>query len=815
MYQNNIIACPALFVIISTFNPIHMKKGILLCFALFLAVTMQAAFVSNMPVARIQPNGDTLHCFVTGDEFYHRLHDADGYTIIQNHKNGWYVYADIRWNDDHTDWELVPTTLIAGQSNPATAGLHANLIASPTTVDALHKQWEIPPQYALDNKSASQSKEIRNHGKINNIVIFIRFADDTVITTPYSVIRDMFNDSSANAVSMHNYFWRASYGNLRIPTYFYPTPDNDNIISYQDSLPRYRYMPYDSVTNPYGYQSSSERANLEFSLLERAVNYVNQYSPVPSDLNIDYDNDGMVDNICFIVKGTYTGWNDLLWPHKWSIYDRHVYLNGKRVYTFNLQLEGSGSHYFSTSTFCHEMFHTLGAPDLYHYYNYTNVTGVGIWDLMCNNTTPPQHMSVYMKMRYGRWIDSIPEIREAGTYSLHSVGDSIPNNICYRIQGSDPSQWYYIEYRDNTELFDEGLPGSGLIIFRTDSRFNGNSGFDGVDYFDEVYVFRPDALDDTMNGTPAQAFFSLESGRTEFTPNSNPFPWLTGNVIDTTLYITNIGSAGDSITFTYTPHRPAAPQCDSGTCDLTVEMFDQYSDTWNGAYLTLSTTDGTVYTHLALGDCKSSEQRVVPVCSGEPVKLKWYGGSYPSECSYTIRLGDNSLWEDEQGNGIIENPCHENRRQYHINVFVATESINMGTASGNGTYYEGDTAILTATPYSGYRFDHWSSWNMENITTNPLYVVCSDWDLPTRSYEAYFVRNEGIDDIDNGIKIMTDNHIVTIEGAQGRLIEIFDAVGRRIVQTTATSGLSTFSIPHAGLYIVRVERQRPQKIIIH
>ena len=62
------------------------------------------------------------------------------------------------------------------------------------------------------------------------------------------------------------------------------------------------------------------------------------------------DNDGYVDNICFIVKGTYTGWNDLLWPHKWSLYDRNVYINGKRVYTFNLQLEGSGSHYFSTST---------------------------------------------------------------------------------------------------------------------------------------------------------------------------------------------------------------------------------------------------------------------------------------------------------------------------------------------------------------------------------------------------------------------------------------------------------------------------------
>ena len=104
---------------------------------------------------------------------------------------------------------------------------------------------------------------------------------------------------------------------------------------------------------------------------------------------------------------------------------------------------------------------------------------------------------------------------------------------------------------------------------------------------------------------------------------------------------------------------------------------------------------------------------------------------------------------------------------------------------------------------------------MGDTSANPLYVVCSDWDLPIRSYEAYFVRNEGIEEIDNNIIVTTDRHQVTIEGAQGRHIEIFDAVGRCIVQTTATSNNSTFVIPHAGFYIVRIEKQRPRKIIIH
>ena len=54
-----------------------MKK--ILSFLLFaaLALCATAAPVKNMPVVRLQPNGDTLRCFVSGDEFFHRLHDAD------------------------------------------------------------------------------------------------------------------------------------------------------------------------------------------------------------------------------------------------------------------------------------------------------------------------------------------------------------------------------------------------------------------------------------------------------------------------------------------------------------------------------------------------------------------------------------------------------------------------------------------------------------------------------------------------------------------------------------------------------------------
>ena len=56
----------------------------LLFFAILLFCTNSASalFVRNMPVNMIQPNGDTIHFFVTGDEFYHRYHDSLDYTIV-------------------------------------------------------------------------------------------------------------------------------------------------------------------------------------------------------------------------------------------------------------------------------------------------------------------------------------------------------------------------------------------------------------------------------------------------------------------------------------------------------------------------------------------------------------------------------------------------------------------------------------------------------------------------------------------------------------------------------------------------------------
>ena len=226
-------------------------------------------------------------------------------------------------------------------------------------------------------------------------------------------------------------------------------------------------------------------------------------------------------------------------------------INGKRVWNYTIMLGGTGSTYFNTSVFCHEMFHTLGAPDLYRYNNSTldpSAYPVGPWDLMANNTNPPQQMSAYMKWKYGNWIDSIPTITHPDTYTLHSLGDITYDNCCYKIATPHPNQWYVLEYRDNMELFETTLPGKGLLIYRIDNRYTGNSG-----NHDEVYLFRPSTSDHVPTIPLGMAYFSGSTSRNAFTPQTNPFPTFADDIVDSAFAIIEISVPDSPISFTYAP----------------------------------------------------------------------------------------------------------------------------------------------------------------------------------------------------------------------------------------------------------------------
>lgn len=700
----------------------------------------KAAYLENVPMILTQPDGTKLECFASGDEFYNYLHDAQGFTIIQDHANGFYVYADLR------DGELVPTDLVAGRSNPA-GRLKPYLNISPEKRMERRKAWDVPEHL---RKPETKNRDT-NHGTLNNIVIFIRFADDAEFTNTFSSVNNMFNENQSG-VSMQSYFKEVSYNQINIPTTFYPAPDGENILSYQDTYNRSFFQPYNAATNPNGYNGDDERTEREHALLERAVRYITENNMIPGDLNVDYNNDGYVDNVCFVVRGDVGAWSSLLWPHQWSLYTRSVYINEKRVYTFNFQLADAVNN-FNTSTMCHEMNHSLGAPDLYHY-SYTGPTPVGKWDLMQSNATPPQHMGAYMKYMYGNWIDEIPEITESGVYTLHDISSS--SNNCYKIASPESNQYYVLEYRKKS--VEAAIPGTGLLIYRinTDEEGYGNRYWDGVTRFDEVYIFRPNGTT-TVEGSINSAYFSAGSGRTAFDASTNPKPFLIDGTVDDNLMISDISAAGETISFRVGSacDAPANLTASLSGNEVTltwddVEDIAAYSVYRNGALIESSVTTTSFTDHLpAYGTysyCVKSN------CPGG-------GNSMASNLVSVNYLYPGpvvtDLTGDVDGNAVTLEWTEPESRTATLEYFTMNDDVKgrLGFGNTNSTFYWGmryPTSILGN--YSGMSinsitmpFYYAGTYNIKiyqgDNTTNANLVFGGSVEIENSSLNEYFTIN--------------------------------------------------------------------------
>jgi len=339
---------------------------------------------------------------------------------------------------------------------------------------------------------------------------------------------------------MKNYFQAASYQQLTIESHFYPAPNGTTIVCYVDSLPRNYYRPL-SAGNTIGYDPNDddERTMREHTLLANCINSI--ASGIPETIDFDGDDDGYVDNVCFIVQGSPDGWAELLWPHRWSLYSATAFLHGAQVWDFNLQLETFLTSE-GASVLSHEMFHSLGAPDLYRYYDST-ITPIGGWDLMASNSNPPQHMSAWMKFRYGQWLPTPTMITQSGEYSLSPVATSSTNNI-YRVPSWRNNESFLLEYRKPGSYYDQTLPGTGLLVYRLDNREEGNASGPP----DELYIYRPGGTDNLINGTLSQAAFSANNNRTMLNESTSPTPFL-GNGASGGLNLYDVGQIGDTITF--------------------------------------------------------------------------------------------------------------------------------------------------------------------------------------------------------------------------------------------------------------------------
>ena len=502
-----------------------MKKQILLILLTLLINSAFAAYLKNVPLELTQPDGTIIHCFVTGDEFHRRVHDENNYTIVQDPVTGFYVYAEIEDN------QLVPTSYIAGKIDPAGTPLEPGYDVLPSEMEATRRN-------AL--KSASAVAANPTTGEFNNIVIAIRFADQDATTLSADYLYTLLN--SVNDLSLRYYFREVSNNQLDVYSHIFPEPEKDRLFEYRDSHPRNYYLPYHETENPEGYQGA-EGMQRDQVLLKQALEFFND-EIVSSGINFDMNDDGVIDNILFIIQGDIDSWGNVLWPQAFSL--NNFMVGNKRAGRINKNFTGR----LTTGLLCHEFFHSLGAPDLYRYTN-RDFQPVGSWDIMGSDNT--QHTTTYMKWRYGKWFDDIPEITAPGTYTLEPVSQN--PFACYKIPSPVGSgEYFMLEYRRKEGLPENSLPWDyeeGLIIYRINPDvLHGNSGGPP----DEVFVFRPDGSEfDT--GKIHLAAFSANNSRSDFNNETNP-KGVFSNGEPGWIHISEVSWAGDEITFKFNKINP-------------------------------------------------------------------------------------------------------------------------------------------------------------------------------------------------------------------------------------------------------------------
>ncbi|SFB36868.1 M6 family metalloprotease domain-containing protein [Clostridium frigidicarnis] len=477
-------------------------------------INVSAAPIKDAQINLTQPNGQAIECYASGDEFYNYLHDSNGRAIVKDEKTGYYVYGKYVKDKVMPSRERVTEEKSEALKDIKTDS-RVNMGEVKAPMDEIEKQREILGA----NKSTQRTKNI---GKLNNIVIFIKFSDQGEITRNFSIYDRQFN--AQNQASLSNYYKEASYNQLDINTTFYPNPQGDKVLSYTDSHPRSYYANV----------SQNERGMKEQTLLNNAVNAVK--NQIPKDLNIDSDNDGKVDNVCFIIKGATTGWSSLLWPHKWGMYYQHPEINGKKIDTYNFQLEDfMGNN--GVGVLSHEMFHTLGAPDLYHY-NHDGKVAVGPWDVMDQNNSIPQSMGTYMKMYYGKWINNINEINKPGKYSVKAINNQADNSYIIKSPNST-SEYFVVEHRKKQGLYESGLPGQGLLIYRINTAFQGKGNSNSND---EIYLYRPSG---TLNSKGNLNSAALGSNKTSISSSE----LFLSDGRDSGIRLENISMSGDIANF--------------------------------------------------------------------------------------------------------------------------------------------------------------------------------------------------------------------------------------------------------------------------
>lgn len=384
-----------------------------------------------------------------------------------------------------------------------------------------------------------------------NLVVFVHFQGDggenymnepkqgSGYRTPAQDSFEYWSNASKSIKSLPNYLKAVSYDQFRV----------------QDYLPQRE----ESTGSVSVYELSAQARSNEVLLVKETVAAINRQNPQISEQILDYNQDGMVDNLTIVAysDSSVDGDQDILHPHKTNYYGDDK-IAGKRVYSYNVL--NSYSVFRDTlsaqGVICHEFLHTIGFPDLYH--KGGNTSPVGSWDIMASNSSFLQFPLAYLRMHFKNWlkIDTITGSRKNLTLKPADQAEG-DRAFIFKTPLSD-TEFFVAEYRKKgTDI--NGLeykhPSSGLILYRVNTKYNDElsniTGDDSVSVFSAGYEMpmpkkNTDALRAScFSGAAGQNYF----GSSDLNETNSGKALAYSDGTNSGICIKNISAPGDTISF--------------------------------------------------------------------------------------------------------------------------------------------------------------------------------------------------------------------------------------------------------------------------
>lgn len=288
-------------------------------------------------------------------------------------------------------------------------------------------------------------------GTVKVLGLLIEFNDYAHIAADtVSAVTDLTFGSGTGGTfpyeSLYQYYYRSSFNQLTI---------QGNLLGWYTTA----YNRSTVVQTPAGREA----------LIKEVLNH---YNGIGHDFTqYDNDGDGSIDYFFVIWTGPPGTWASFWWGQKTYFWDGTYTIDGKTLSHYSWQWESFNypSGQYDPLVLIHETGHALGLPD---YYDYNGLMGpgggIGHLDMMDANRADHNCFSKFLL----EWLTPTVATGAGGPYTLRPAQAN--KDALVFMPGATSSafgEFFMVQNRQQSGN-DNGIPGTGLLIWHVDSRLN-------------------------------------------------------------------------------------------------------------------------------------------------------------------------------------------------------------------------------------------------------------------------------------------------------------------------------------------------------